>query len=151
MSYKREVAGSTPATPTDRPDAMTGSTFQAGVSVMKAGIIPERQIGKLFFRYADTICVQRNIVVEPESDRGQGPVDFKFTRGDHAKVLLELKRLDNPHIIDAVYEQLPQYLRTEFAHIGYFLVVRHNEGQGWDGKEAEVRRHALRLRERDRD
>jgi hypothetical protein len=50
---------------------------------------------RLFFGIADAYCQANDLDVSPEPNAGRGPVDFKFSQGSAAKVLVEVKLTSN--------------------------------------------------------
>lgn len=52
----------------------------------------ERASQLIYFAIADSYCKANNIDISPEANMGGGPVDFKFSTGYNARVLVEMKR-----------------------------------------------------------
>lgn len=52
----------------------------------------ERASQLIYFAIADAYCKANNIDISPEANMGGGPVDFKFSVGYNARVLVEMKR-----------------------------------------------------------
>ena len=53
----------------------------------------------LFYGFADTYCESNNIDLNREPNAGRGPVDFKFSRGYHSKVTVEVKYSSNNCVV----------------------------------------------------
>lgn len=52
----------------------------------------ERAAQLIYFAIADCFCKANNVDVSPEANMGGGPIDFKFSDGYNARVLVEMKR-----------------------------------------------------------
>ena len=77
----------------------------------------------LFFCFAQTYGRLFDVDVNRECDNGAGELDFKFSVGQHAKVVLEMKLSTNSSIYHGYEKQLPAYLRAEEASHGILLIV----------------------------
>jgi len=51
------------------------------------------------FGIADAYCEANNLDISPEADSGNGPVDFKFSRGYNCKILAEVKLSSNSKLV----------------------------------------------------
>lgn len=89
----------------------------------KKGRCPERVPQLLFHMIALSYCRANNIDVSPEVDTGTGLIDFKFSSGYSHKIIVELKYSDNSKIISGLSKQLPQYMASEEAGIGHYVVL----------------------------
>lgn len=85
--------------------------------------LPELYAQRIFFVIALQYCEMNNIDVTPEANSGRGPVDFKFSHGNKAKVLVELKLSSNTSLVKGYTKQLPAYQDAEKARKGFYLVV----------------------------
>jgi hypothetical protein len=65
----------------------------------------------LFFAVAVCYCDANDIDLSPEVNRGRGPVDFKLSKGQRQKVVVELKLTSNKRLIHGIKTQLPEYLK----------------------------------------
>jgi hypothetical protein len=65
--------------------------------------------------------------MSPESNAGTGPVDFLFTTGYKATVLLELKHITNSGYWDGPAAQLPTYLRAQQAKHAMFIAIAYRD------------------------
>ncbi len=83
----------------------------------------ERITQRLFFGVADSYCTSNDLDISPESNAGQGPVDFKFSRGRLAKVIVELKHSSNSKLVDGYTEQVEAYRQSENAVHAIYLVL----------------------------
>ncbi|MBE6228049.1 MAG: hypothetical protein E7115_09220 [Bacteroidales bacterium] len=89
----------------------------------KKGRCHERVPQLLFHMIALSYCRANNIDVSPEVDTGTGLIDFKFSSGYAHKIIVELKYSDNPKVISGLSKQLPQYMTSEEATIGHYVVL----------------------------
>jgi hypothetical protein len=78
-----------------------------------------------FFGLADAYCSSNDFDISPESDGGSGPVDFKFSQGHDAKVVVEMKLSSNSSLLHGYQRQLPAYATAERAHRSIYLVVKN--------------------------
>jgi len=78
---------------------------------------------RLFYTVAICYCKANDLDISPESDGGQGPVDFKISAGYDAKVVVELKLSTNRNLIHGYENQLPSYQTAEGTKKGIYLVL----------------------------
>jgi len=83
----------------------------------------------LFYAVADAYCDANNLDISRESNGGNGPVDFKLSRGAGFKYLVELKLSSNPKLLDGYTEQLDAYEASERTRLSAYVVVKVN-GKG---------------------
>jgi len=72
------------------------------------------------------ICRANNVSVDPETNAGRGPVDFKFSKGFNSKCLLETKLARNSKWIAGVTKQLPTYLVADVGSFGVYMLVTYD-------------------------
>ncbi len=84
---------------------------------------PESATQLLFLWIVKGYCEIYDIDVSKEPNIGRWPVDFKFSNWAFCKVLLEVKNIDNTKFRNGLNEQLPQYIKSEWCTMWYFLVV----------------------------
>lgn len=84
---------------------------------------PEKSTQRLFFAVAHSYCDANNLDVSPEMDTGTGVVDFKFSVGAKAKVVVEIKLSDNPKVVAGYERQLEAYKKSERTSKGIYVVV----------------------------
>ena len=89
----------------------------------------EKYAQLLFFGVAQAYCEANNIDISPESDAGGGPVDFKFSTGSDAKVVVELKLSKNARLRHGYTNQLEAYKNAERTDLGYFLIMDVGGGE----------------------
>lgn len=78
---------------------------------------------RLFFAVAYAYCEANNIDISPELDTGSGKVDFKFSTGFDARVLVEVKLSTNPKLIHGYDVQLEVYRKAEETIAAVYLVL----------------------------
>lgn len=83
----------------------------------------EKFVQRLFFAVADSYCKANNIDITPEADTGTGAVDFKFSSGYDARVLIEVKLSDNNRLLHGYGRQLEIYKESERSQKGIYLVI----------------------------
>jgi hypothetical protein len=102
---------------------------------------------KLLFSSCYTICDILNIDVTPEAETGRGPVDFKFSRGSTAKILVEIKLSNNTSLKQSFEHQLKTYLKAERSDLGIYIIVDTGLGRNnlfdvkkiWEKMDSERR------------
>jgi hypothetical protein len=52
----------------------------------------ERAAQLIYYAIADCFCIANDVDISPEANMGGGPIDFKFSKGYSARVLVEMKR-----------------------------------------------------------
>jgi hypothetical protein len=95
---------------------------------------PEIAPQLVFYGIARNYCAANNIVVDPETDLGRGPVDFKFSNGYVNRAHLEVKKLHNGRFWNGLDHQLPAYMSSDEVKKGHFLVIRYRDGKQWDDR-----------------
>lgn len=89
----------------------------------------ERYSQRLFFSVADSYCKANNIELSPEPNAGSGPVDFKFSRGYHYRVLTEIKLSSNKQVVHGYEKQLPTYEKSEKTDRSAYVIIRVAKSQ----------------------
>jgi len=82
----------------------------------------EKASQRLFYAVAYSYCKANDIDLTPEADAGNGPVDFKLSRGSASRVLVEIK-LSTGTVVHGYETQLEIYKRAEDTERAIFLVV----------------------------
>lgn len=93
-----------------------------------AGSKPKRERASqlIYFAIADSYCKANNVDISPEAHMGGGPIDFKFSSGYHARVLVEMKRSGGT--VKHGYErQLEIYLDAAQTDFGVFVVMDYGD------------------------
>lgn len=78
---------------------------------------------KLFYAVAEAYCDANNLDVTPEAETGRGPVDFKFSKGYRARILVEVKLSTNSKLLRGYESQLGTYIDSGNAHRGHYMVI----------------------------
>ncbi|WP_050604548.1 hypothetical protein [Ruegeria sp. 6PALISEP08] len=86
----------------------------------------ERAAQLMFQAIADAFCKANNIDMSPETNMGGGPVDFKFSKGYEARVLVELKR-DSGTVRHGYETQLEHYKEASETFFGIFVVIDYGK------------------------
>ncbi len=84
---------------------------------------------RLFYAVADAYCEANNVDLNREPNAGNGPVDFKLSKGYTARVLVEVKKSSNSDLLNGFEKQLPEYEKSEATDESVYLVVRVAEGE----------------------
>lgn len=101
---------------------------------------PEAAPQLVFFGIARNYCKANNIVLDPETDLGRGPVDFKFSNGYVHRAHLEVKKLHNGKFWNGLDLQLPAYMSSDEVNKGWFLALRYRDGKKWDDRADDIPR-----------
>jgi hypothetical protein len=78
---------------------------------------------QLFFAVAHCYCIANDVDISPEMDTGNGRVDFKFSKGYHKKVIVEIKYSDNHNTVNGYDKQLNEYLKSEETTFGHYVIL----------------------------
>jgi hypothetical protein len=91
-------------------------------------ILHEGYAQRIFFVLADTYCRANNIGIDPEANSGGGPVDFKFSSGYDARVVVEIKLSRNSKLFAGYTKQLKSYQRSQRDAAGYYVILDVGRG-----------------------
>jgi hypothetical protein len=83
----------------------------------------EKASQRLFYVIAHSYCKANNLDVTPEADAGNGPVDFKISKGFDSKVVVEIKLSTNPDVIHGYEKQLEIYKKADDTDRAIFLLI----------------------------
>jgi hypothetical protein len=83
----------------------------------------ERVSQRLFLCVADSYCRASNLDLTPEANAGSGPVDFKVSTGYEGRVLVELKRSNNPNLEHGYLKQLARYKAAEQTTEAFYVII----------------------------
>lgn len=86
----------------------------------------ERASQLIYFAIADCFCKANNIDISPEANMGGGPIDFKFSNGYEARVLVEMKR-SNGTVKHGYEKQLEYYKEAAQTFFGVFVVIDYGD------------------------
>lgn len=82
----------------------------------------ERAAQLLYFAMADCFCKANNIDISPEANMGGGPIDFKYSKGYNARVLIEMKR-SHGTVVHGYLKQLEIYKNAARTEYGIFVII----------------------------
>jgi len=89
----------------------------------------ELDVQPVFQAIAAAHCEYNGLDISPEANAGRGPVDFKFSNGNRAKVLVELKLSGNPNLAHGFKTQVEIYKNAENTDKAIYLVINNGEGE----------------------
>jgi len=82
----------------------------------------ERAAQLIYYAIADCFCIANDIDISPEANMGGGPIDFKFSKGYKARVLVEMKRSQGT-VRHGYEKQLEFYKEAARTFHGIFVVI----------------------------
>jgi hypothetical protein len=82
----------------------------------------ERAAQLIYYALADCYCRANNIDISPEAHMGGGPIDFKFSVGYNARVLVEMKR-SGGQVRHGYEKQLEIYKEAARTNFGIFVII----------------------------
>jgi hypothetical protein len=103
---------------------------------------PEKAAQRLFFAVAHAYCKANDLDLTPEADTGNGPVDFKVSRGFTGRVLVEIKLSRNSKLTNGYTKQLEAYKVAEETLQGFYVVVDVGQMGEKDKRLIEIRNEA---------
>jgi len=94
-----------------------------------AGEVPKRERASqlIFYAIADAHCRANNVDLSSEPNMGGGPVDFKFSHGFKARVVVEIKRSQGS-VEHGFEKQLETYKKASQTDFGVFVVIDYGDG-----------------------
>lgn len=113
----------------------------------------ERHARLLFYATALDYQGTSNLDISPESNAGQGPVDFKLSRGSKEKIIVEVK-LSKGTVEHGYDKQTRIYQASEDAKESYFLILKvarpkKSKKKGSSKRETALERVMNRVRSDD--
>lgn len=78
----------------------------------------------LFFSVAQIFCLANDLDVSPETNSGNGSVDFKFSNGFNDKINVEIKYSNNPNLKHGLETQLKKYDEAENTNKSFYLILK---------------------------
>lgn len=82
----------------------------------------------VFQAVADAHCKHNDLDLSAEVNAGRGPVDFKFSNGQRAPVLVELKLSSSTQLLHGFERQLSAYEAAEDTDLSVYLVIYNGFG-----------------------
>tara|TARA_R110000868_G_scaffold229089_4_gene482089 strand:+ start:1869 stop:3302 length:1434 start_codon:yes stop_codon:yes gene_type:complete len=86
----------------------------------------ERAAQLIYYAIAECFCKSVNVDISPEANMGGGPIDFKFSKGFRARVLVEFKRSSGA-IRHGYERQLEIYKNASRTQYGIFVVMDYGD------------------------
>lgn len=82
----------------------------------------ERASQLIYYSIADAFCKANDIDISPEANMGGGPIDFKFSSGYSARVLVEMKRSGGT-VVHGYEKQLEFYKNASQTEFAMFVIM----------------------------
>ena len=86
----------------------------------------ERASQLIYYAIADASCKANDLDISPEANMGGGPIDFKFSVGYHARVLVEMKRSGGT-VVHGYEKQLEFYKTASQTEFGVFVIIDYGD------------------------
>lgn len=102
----------------------------------------ERAAQLIYYALADCFCMANNVDVSPEANMGGGPIDFKFSKGYNARVLVEMKRSSGT-VVHGYEKQLEIYKDASRTNFGIFVVMDYGKLGSKLAKIKKIRQRRL--------
>ena len=94
----------------------------------------ERAAQLIYYAIADCYCKANDVDISPEAQMGGGPVDFKFSDGYRARVVVEMKRSSGT-VVHGYEKQLEIYKNASKTNHGIFVIIDYG---GLGGKLRKI-------------
>jgi len=86
----------------------------------------ERASQLIYYAIADAFCKANDLDISPEANMGGGPIDFKFSSGYRARVLVEMKRSGGA-VVHGYEKQLEFYKTASQTDFGVFVIINYGD------------------------
>jgi hypothetical protein len=86
----------------------------------------ERASQLIYYAIADAFCKANDLEISPEANMGGGPIDFKFSSGYRARVLVEMKRSGGT-VVHGYDKQLEFYKTASQTDLAVFVVIDYGD------------------------
>ena len=86
----------------------------------------ERASQLIYYAIADAFCKANDLDISPEANMGGGPIDFKFSSGYNARVLVEMKRSGGA-VVHGYEKQLEFYKTASQTEFGVFVIIDYGD------------------------
>jgi hypothetical protein len=86
----------------------------------------ERAAQLIYYAISDCFCEANDIDISPEANMGGGPIDFKYSKGYHARVLVEMKR-SMGQVVHGYNRQLEIYKDASKTNFGFFVILDYGD------------------------
>lgn len=86
----------------------------------------ERASQLIYYAIADAFCKANDLDISPEANMGGGPIDFKFSSGYSARVLVEMKRSGGT-VVHGYEKQLEFYKAASQTEFALFVIMDYGD------------------------
>jgi hypothetical protein len=86
----------------------------------------ERASQLIYYAIADAFCKANDVDISPEANMGGGPIDFKFSVGHDARVLVEMKRSSGT-VVHGNEKQLEFYKTASQTDFAIFVIIDYGD------------------------
>lgn len=86
----------------------------------------ERAAQLIYYAIADAFCKANDLDISPEANMGGGPIDFKFSSGYQARVLVEMKRSGGT-VVHGYEKQLEFYKSASQTEYAVFVIIDYGD------------------------
>jgi hypothetical protein len=107
----------------------------------------ERASQLIYYAIADAFCKANDLDISPEANMGGGPIDFKFSSGYKARVLVEMKRSGGA-VVHGYERQLEIYKTAAQSEFGIFVIIDYGDLGNKLNEIRQIRDQRLRNGER---
>ena len=107
----------------------------------------ERASQLIYYAIADAFCKANDLDISPEANMGGGPIDFKFSRGYNARVLVEMKRSGGT-VVHGYEKQLEFYKAASQTDFAVFVIIDYGDLSNKLNQIRDIRQARLHSGER---
>jgi hypothetical protein len=107
----------------------------------------ERASQLIYYAIADAFCKANDLDISPEANMGGGPIDFKFSSGYQARVLVEMKRSGGT-VVHGYEKQLEFYKTASQTEFGVFIIIDYGDLGNKLNEVRRIRDQRLKMGER---
>jgi hypothetical protein len=86
----------------------------------------ERASQLIYYAIADAFCKANDLDISPEANMGGEPIDFKFSSGYNARVLVEMKRSGGT-VVHGYEKQLEFYKTASQTEFAVFVIIDYGD------------------------
>ncbi|MET3594108.1 hypothetical protein ABID26_003514 [Mesorhizobium shonense] len=86
----------------------------------------ERAAQLIYYAIADSFCKANDVDISPEANMGGGPIDFKYSKGYKARVLVEMKR-SMGSVVHGYETQLEIYKDASQTNHAVFVIIDYGD------------------------
>lgn len=107
----------------------------------------ERASQLIYYAIADAFCKANDLDISPEANMGGGPIDFKFSSGYQARVLVEMKRSGGT-VVHGYEKQLEFYKTASQTDFGIFVIIDYGDAGNKLNEIGRIRERRIKMGER---